>query len=130
MWLGKEHCKATWQPEATIPPSIVREHECGIQLDASIQSVVYGGQTNCTLHVQSDDTLPPKQKKQKVVEKRCSYIQMCILHACITTMKSILLREPVPDIGVYQENDEHILKCNTEKDKERLNERTAGTVYT
>ena len=35
----------------------------------------------------------------------------------------------MPDIGVYQENDEHTLKCNTEKDKDKLNERRAGTVY-
>lgn len=30
-----------------------------------------------------------------------------------------------PDTGVYEE-DEPTLTCNTEKDKQRLNERTAG----
>ena len=50
MWLGKEDCKDTWQPEASIPPSIVSvEH--GIQVNASVESVTYGGQTNHTLYV-------------------------------------------------------------------------------
>lgn len=128
VWLGREHCSATWQSEASIPPSIIREYECGIQLDTSVQSLTYGWQTNHALHVHDDNVSPPKQKKQKVAEKRYVHINIHIRKhfSSITNLNCALFREPVPDIGVYQEIDEHALSCNTEKDKRRLNERTAG----
>ena len=69
VWLGKEHCKATWEPEASIPPCIIRDYELGLQPEVLVQSVSYGGQTNHTLHVHSED-VQPKAKKRKVEEKR------------------------------------------------------------
>ena len=88
MWLGKEHCKATWQPEASIPESIIREYECGIQLDTTVQSVSLGGQTNHTLHVCDDAGAPPKEKKQKLAEDRyVFYFRIMEAFYCIQTQK-------------------------------------------
>ena len=71
VWLGKEHFKATWEPEVSIPPCIIRGYELGLQPEVLVQSVSYGGQTNHTLHVSLHNEDPqPKAKKQKVEEKR------------------------------------------------------------
>lgn len=129
VWLGKEHCKATWEPEASIPPCIIRDYELGLQPEVLLQSVSYGGQTNHTLLVHNED-VQPKAKKRKVEEKRC----VSNLHNVIQCHHSFKLygqytllfySTTVPDTGVYEE-DEPTLTCNTEKDKQRLNERTAG----
>ena len=129
VWLGKEHCKATWEPEASIPPCIIRDYELGLQPEVLLQSVSYGGQTNHTLLVHNED-VQPKAKKRKVEQKRC----VSNLHNVIQCHHSFKLygqytllfySTTVPDTGVYEE-DEPTLTCNTEKDKQRLNERTAG----
>lgn len=70
VWLGKEHCKATWEPEANIPPCVIREYELGLQPEVLAQSVSYGGQTNHTFHVHVHNAdAQPKAKKQKMEEK-------------------------------------------------------------
>ena len=69
MWLGKECCNATWEPEASIPPCGIREYELGLEPEVIVQSVSIGGQTNHTLHVHAEDA-QPKTKKQKFEDKR------------------------------------------------------------
>ena len=92
VWLGKEHCKATWQPVASIPPSIVKEYEHRLKPEASVQSVTYGGQTNHTLRVCTDDVSPPKLKKTKVTENRyvctciCFYVHCTYMYTCICVL--------------------------------------------
>ena len=129
VWLGKEHCKATWEPEASIPPCIIRDYELGLQPEVLVQSVSYGGQTNHTLHVHSED-VQPKAKKRKVEEKRYvsnshNVIQCHHSFKLYGQYTLLFYSTTVPDTGVYEE-DEPTLTCNTEQDKQRLNERTAG----
>ena len=126
VWLEKEHCKATWEPEATIPPCIIRDDELGLQPEVLVQSVSYGGQTNHTLHVHNEDA-QPKAKKRKVEEKRYVSNSHNVIqcHHSFKQYTLLFYSTTVPDTGVYEE-DEPTLTCITEKDKQRLNERTAG----
>ena len=52
LWLGKEECKVTWEPEENIPPSVIDEFKQGLLSFATEEVHSSGlGQTMHTLTV-------------------------------------------------------------------------------
>ena len=79
LWLGKEECKVTWEPEQNVPPSVIEEFKLGLSLFAT--EVVYSfglGQTMHTLTVshQHSSTMPSigRTSCQRVVPENEGYV--------------------------------------------------------
>lgn len=76
VWLGKEHFKA-WEPEASIPPCIIRDYELGLQPEVLVQSVSYGGQT--TLSTYTMKMHSPKQRNRRWKRRGMYQIHVIIM---------------------------------------------------
>ena len=71
LWLGKEECKVTWEPEENVPPSIVKEFKQGLLSFATEEVHSSGlGQTMHTLTVshQHSSAVPSIGRKRLVPE--------------------------------------------------------------
>ena len=49
VWLGRPITESTWEPEASLPQTLVKEHEAGITQDIQKDTLTSGGQTVHTL---------------------------------------------------------------------------------
>lgn len=133
LWLGEEVCKATWESEENIPQSVVREFEQGTVSHVTDLASSHGmGKTVHTLTV-SNQTQPtssahePPDHRPVLAES-----DGCVKHYMYNF---VVAATPVymyvcfwfRVFATNSDDDSVHLECNTEKDKERLHHRTAGS---
>ena len=60
VWLGRPITDSTWEPESTLPPSLVADYEAGIVREIQKESFTTGGQT---VHTLSASATEPNVKR-------------------------------------------------------------------
>lgn len=105
LWLGVEDCYATWELEKHIPSQLIKEFEESALLEIDEISSKSVGQTSKILNITRSDNAKHQLKKSKIDR---------------TTIDM--------DNGAFASNSEDVngLHCNTEKDKIKLHDRSAG----
>ena len=121
VWVGKEHCSTTWEPEEKIPQQIIADFEGNIKtavVDCVASRVGHVSHTLFTSKNVLNSTVRP------VVKEAEGY-------AYNTAQLSVALNMRNNNCSVcraFKElSDDTLLQCNTEKDKQRLHDRSAGT---
>ncbi len=122
--------KTSWEPASTLPDSLIKDYEKGACGDV-LESFSSGGQTIHTMSI-SPSGDEPKSKKIKSTEvgsctsKELGNDTRCVQLNYVSDMShSITYSRFFADT----EEDHSIIVCNTEKDKARVNYRTAGIIY-
>lgn len=104
VWLGTPATESTWEHASSLPQNFVEDFERGVQHSILQSSSTSGGQTVTAISTSrkdKDDLSPPNAKRQ---------------HTIFETSNS----------GVFEATEVTKGSCNTEKDRIRLNYRTAG----
>lgn len=123
--------KTSWEPASTLPSSLIEDYEKGGSGDI-LESFSSGGQTIHTMSTFPSKTpeAAPKPKKRKFVEEGgnepgsdTGYVQQQYMHYTLVTCVLYFCRF-FADTG----EDHSDIVCNTEKDKTRVNHRTAGVL--
>ena len=56
VWLGRPIADSTWEPESSLPPSLVSEYEAGILREIQKETFTTGGQTVHTLSTSTTES--------------------------------------------------------------------------
>ena len=59
VWLGRPIADSTWEPESSLPPSLVADYEAGILREIQKETLTTGGQT---VHTLSASVIEPSVK--------------------------------------------------------------------
>lgn len=68
VWLGRPVAESSWEPASSLPTTLIKEFDDGIQREIEEHSYTSGGQTICTLSSSQKDAEPEPKK----VCLRCS----------------------------------------------------------
>ena len=126
LWLGRETCDTTWEPAENIPLPLIHEFEKGIQ--SSVVEDVSSTGLGQSVHTLS---VVPKEKHVSSADQPHAATRMVIADNEGWVRSTIIMQ--VSNGILFQtkyrafEADKSNHQCNTEKDKERLHHRTAGT---
>ena len=123
--------ESTWEPEASLPQTLVMEYEAGITQDIQMDTLTSGGQTVHTLsttRVQKSVESIPKRVKTDPAENTSDpsgYIYLICMHTILHNNIILVPNLTFSSFALPEEEDK--IKCNTEKDSHsRRNHRTAG----
>ena len=87
VWLGRPIADSTWEPESTIPPSLVREYEAGILREIHKQTFTTGGQTVHTLSASAREPNVKRPRTDLFEHNSFFYLDKALtstrLHLCI-----------------------------------------------
>ena len=62
VWLGRPIADSTWEPESTLPSSLVRDYEAGILREIHAETFTTGGET---VHTLSASVREPNAKRPR-----------------------------------------------------------------
>lgn len=125
IWLGRPMTCSSWEHASSLPTSLVKDYEDGVQRELHIESFSSGGQT---LFQPLKKFKTPRQPKQPRVDLRtmmCSTVGR--LYTVVTT--SCLFLHTILQCRVFsaRATDRQGSKCNTEKDGHQTKQYTAST---
>lgn len=114
----------TWEPASTLPSELVAEFESGIQRQVVDDKFSSGGQT---IHTLTSRVVTPPAKRQKVDTPVSTDSGFVLLLLCYFILVFVLYFHCYCGrIFTVFESDSSTLKCNTQKDRVKVNYHTAG----